>query len=59
MYPECGSGHVVAKGLCQKHYQVAFNLVKRGRTTWDELERQGKVRQKIRRDGSYANWFTG
>jgi hypothetical protein len=30
-----------SRGMCINHYSANHNMVKRGRTTWEELERQG------------------
>jgi len=36
-----------ARGLCSSCYQTAWLLVKAGRTTWDELEQHGKVKERM------------
>lgn len=32
----CGS-KVRSRGLCNKHYITAFDMIRRGETTWEEL----------------------
>lgn len=32
----------VSRGLCNTHYQVAKKLIRDGRATWEQFERNGK-----------------
>lgn len=40
-YPKCPELGTT-RGLCPRHYRVAWYLVKRGEVTWEQLERRGK-----------------
>ena len=40
-YPECDED-ATARGLCRKHYAMAYDLVLQTKTTWTELEAKGK-----------------
>ena len=42
------------RGLCNSCYQVAFSLVKRGKTTWENLESAGKSKPAIKQSPSKA-----
>ena len=60
LYPMCVDREVRARGLCHNHYVAAGRLVKKGLTTWDDLERAGKCknRQPHRRGpGEASKWF--
>jgi len=54
LYPNCQSKQPLgrARGLCNTHYQAAYLLVKKGRTTWEDLEKRGKVKP-------IAPWYAG
>jgi hypothetical protein len=41
LYPGC-ERESRARGLCNPHYTAACFLVKRGKTSWEELETKGK-----------------
>lgn len=46
--PGCGkSAHGGARGCCMNHYSCYHNMVKRGKTTWEELESKGLVLKKL------------
>ena len=36
-----------SRGMCMSHYAVRQALVKRGRTTWEELESIGQAKPKL------------
>jgi hypothetical protein len=38
----------VSRGLCGSCYQVAYQLVAAGATSWKELETKGKVSEPLR-----------
>lgn len=40
-----------SRGMCLSHYAVKQDLVKRGRTTWEQLEKEGKALPKLDREG--------
>lgn len=42
VYPECEKG-IASRGLCQKHYANVLRLIHRKITTWEELQKQGKI----------------
>ena len=39
------TGEVKSRGLCQVCFVYAHRLVNNGKTTWEELEQQGKVKR--------------
>lgn len=39
-----------SRGLCLSHYAVKQSLVKRGRTTWEELEKNGLTKPKLTKE---------
>jgi hypothetical protein len=39
-----GPAPIGCTGLCQRHYKQAMALVHAGRSTWEELEAQGRAR---------------
>ena len=41
--PDCDANRHYGRGLCNTHYMSVFQIVKRGFTTWDDLERRGKI----------------
>lgn len=45
--PQCFRSSV-SRGLCGSCYQVAFQLVNIGATTWKDLEVKGKVSEPLR-----------
>lgn len=49
--PGCGRT-ARARGLCDSCYQGAFNLVSNKRTTWEELEKNGKSLKSSRKFNS-------
>ena len=56
MHPDCNEHNcgsiALYRGKCRKHYGQYSRLVRRGKTTWAELERLGKVEKQRRgRDG--------
>jgi hypothetical protein len=57
MTPDC-EGHAVARGLCHACYESAFRIVRKGKTTWGELEDLGLVKvagERGRPPGKFAN----
>lgn len=49
-----------ARGLCHAHYQLACGLVRKKKTTWGKLEKEGKVLPSKAHKRAYANrWFLG
>jgi len=44
-----------ARGLCRNCYGIAFGLVKRGKTTWRNLERTGKAKPAAR--SRFSEWL--
>ena len=40
--PGCDE-EVSSRGVCSGHYQQAYRLVEKGKTTWAKLEKSGKV----------------
>lgn len=57
LHPDC-SNKEVAKGLCKHHYNIAYQLVIKGKVTWDKLYKQHKIRilrntAKINKDKDY------
>lgn len=61
MNPECDrdtSHRNSSRGLCGHCYRSAMNLVQSGRTTWAELEANGKCQSsRISVTKSQAGWF--
>lgn len=51
--PSC-KRDAVCRGLCRSCYQAAFTLVTSGVTTWEHLERRGKVDEPR---ASAKGWF--
>ena len=49
-----------SRGLCGKHYRMAWRCVKNGETTWNSLEREGKAKkaQKPNQGQPQKKWFT-
>ena len=45
------------RGLCGTCYVTAYNLVKKGRTTWAKLEASGKARPPVNRGGKVTTWL--
>ena len=43
LVPECDRTTPHSRGLCRLHYETASYLVKRGKTTWPRLEKEGKA----------------
>ena len=49
-----------ARGLCENHYQVAVNLVERFKTTWEELEKNGRTKPvKKSKNEETREWLLG
>ena len=46
LYDKCQSKEH-SRGLCCKHYNRVMVFIKKGLTTWEELEKKGKVRHKL------------
>jgi len=45
------------RGLCSTHYMYAHRLVTRGKTTWKELEEQGKCLGSHASPSPTKDWF--
>lgn len=61
LVPDCGMESEV-RGLCMRHYSYARYSIRMGRTSWPELEAQGKVlasRQGQVAGGSSRAYFFG
>jgi len=43
LVPGCNSNDRGARGLCSGHYNTAMAYVKKGLTTWQKLEKNGKA----------------
>lgn len=56
LYPGCTSSPIT-RGLCKIHYQYAYRLVQGGKTTWEQLEKEGKVAPKSKKVEEITNWF--
>jgi len=56
LYPSC-SDPPSTRGLCKLHYQHAYRLVQGGETTWDQLEKDGKIAPSGSRAGEASDWF--
>lgn len=52
--PNCGR-ESKSRGLCLKDYKAAAKLIKAGETTWEKLEKAGKVAALVR--ASSKEWF--
>lgn len=44
-----------ARGLCQNCYRKAREAVKAGKTTWEQLEKEGKCRPLLKKHPN-PNW---
>ena len=53
--PECNT-IATTRGNCDTHYQQAHRLVRDKKTTWEELEKNGKVKSSNRSKKS-EDWF--
>lgn len=42
LVPDCNSIATI-RGLCKKHYNMAYQLVLTGKTTWEELHKTDKI----------------
>ena len=47
------------RGLCATHYMYAHRLVTRGKTTWAELEKEGKCLPPHSAPNDTKDWFLG
>jgi len=56
LFPNCDEV-IKTRGLCALHYQYAYRLVKRGHTTWSDLEAQGKAKPRTRISSEVNKWF--
>lgn len=54
--PGCDRTHY-ARGLCYNCYMTALRLVKTGKTTWVELQDNGKCRPANPTIGKTASWM--
>lgn len=46
-----------SRGLCKPHYQNAYRLVTRGKTTWKKLVTDGKATPALKVDKKSRDWF--
>jgi hypothetical protein len=58
LFPEC-KDEAKTRGLCALHYQYAYRLVSRSKTTWKALEDTGKAKQATRSPKHVSAWFLG
>ena len=58
LFPECKE-EGKTRGLCGLHYQYAYRLVSRGKTSWTALEEAGKARKATRSSKYVSAWFLG
>ena len=58
--PNCGR-KPVCRGLCHPCYVAAHHLVKTGQTTWEKLEKTGRVKPTGKRGpkGIVSSWLLG
>lgn len=56
LVPSCNN-EAKTRGLCSTHYMYAHRLVTRGKTTWKELERQGKCLGSHATPSPTKDWF--
>ena len=60
LFPKCDT-KPYSRGLCGRHYRVAWRCVKNGDTTWKRLEREGKAKKAklpFNQRTSQKKWFT-
>ncbi len=58
LYPGCTATFSFARGLCCDHYWAARDYVRKRKTTWAQLEAQGKARPAKKQSRSEAaEWF--
>lgn len=55
MMPGCLE-NASCRGLCMKCYSMANRLVQQGRTTWEQLEKNGKILPKHSQNAK-VNWL--
>jgi hypothetical protein len=48
LFPKCKNS-IHSRGLCSAHYHTASRQVANGMTTWEKLERSGKVKVAAKR----------
>lgn len=51
---------VMARGLCRNCYATAAGLIRRGKISWEELEKAGKSlpsQHKLVKHGSVTEWL--
>lgn len=56
-YPDCGRP-ARTRGLCKPCHAQAVRFVRLGKTTWEKLERSGKVSKLVNRTKGFAEWLT-
>ena len=58
--PDCRRASY-CRGICHSHYNSATKLIERKQTTWDKLEKSGKVEPTHNRKGYGKNqaYFLG
>ena len=56
LVPGCNN-EAKTRGLCSTHYMYAHRLVTRGKTTWAELEKQGKCLGSHATPSPTKDWF--
>ena len=47
LLPLCQRGAATTRGLCPSHYNAAAQMVHRKQTTWEQLEKKGKVKSAL------------
>ena len=45
LVPDCDANRNYGRGLCAKHYSALAQIIHRGLTTWDDLQKRGKALQ--------------
>lgn len=56
LVPKCKT-ESKTRGLCATHYMYAHRLVARGKTSWEQLEREGKVLASHSNPNPIKDWF--
>ena len=54
--PNCNRP-AACRGICYSHYQYVTQLVRKGKLSFDELEKSGKILPAKTRGNSAASWF--
>ena len=61
LYPDCTEKELI-RGLCKRHYNVAYILIKSEYTTWEALTEKGCAKIVMKKSGGKINeeaikWF--